>query len=92
MKTGEIKKPQNILTLPAYKRTTLGMAKRFLTVDEVVALMEKQRGDKTLREYAAELGVTNQFLCDIFKRRRNPGETVLAKMGLTQRVVYEKTA
>lgn len=80
------------LTLQASKRTTLDMAKRFLTADEVVDLMTKQRGERTLREYAAELGVTNQFLCDIFMRRRNPGEKVLAKLGLTQRVLYEKSA
>ena len=37
---------------------------------------------------AAEIGISPQYLNDILKGRREPGETVLRYLGLQKRVIY----
>lgn len=38
---------------------------------------------------AQTLGVSQQYLTDLLKGRRDPGEKILSKFGLRTRVVYE---
>ena len=89
--TGQKKSCKNSLQLSAKRRTTLDV-KRSLSADEVVSLMKQQQGDRTQQAYAEELGITPQFLCDILKRRRDPGPKVLSRLGLVQTVKYERSA
>lgn len=63
--------------------------KKQYTAEQVIELMRKRQGDRTQREFARELGITQQYLCDLYLRRRNPGEAVLRNLGLSSRVVYE---
>ena len=66
--------------------------KRHMTLDDVLRMMKRQQGDRSQYALAQELGVSNQFLTDIFKGRRAPGEKLLSALGLTQRTIYEKSA
>lgn len=63
-----------------------------LTVEQVLELLRKRQGNRTQREFAKELGITGQYLCDLYLRRRDPGETVLKNFGIVRRTIYEKVA
>jgi hypothetical protein len=63
-----------------------------LTRDELIGLMKRRQGKRTSKEYASELGISASYLCEIYLGRRNPGDAILAKFGLTDRVIYEKAS
>lgn len=63
-----------------------------LTVEQVLELLRKRQGNRTQREFAKELGITGQYLCDLYLRRRDPGEAVLKNFGIVRRTIYEKVA
>jgi hypothetical protein len=62
----------------------------YLTSDQVVAMLEAKRGDRTLEEFADEVGVSYQFLGHIFRRVRAPGREVLRYLGLRRIILYQK--
>ena len=53
-----------------------------LTTEQVVEMMKRKQGKRSLRSFAKELGVSAPFLCDIYKGRRRPGEKILVHLGL----------
>jgi hypothetical protein len=75
-----------VLTWPEWMRGDMG--KRYMTADEVVALMRQRQGKMTQREFASRLGITPQFLNDIYLRKRDPGEKALATLALERIVLY----
>ena len=62
------------------------MAYKALTVEELLGLMKKIQGEKTNTEFAAELGISKQYLSDMYNGRKVPSDTVSATLGFTQRV------
>lgn len=66
------------------------MRAKQLTVEQVLEIMRKRQNGRTQREFAPELGITPQYLCDLYLRRRDPGETVLKNLGIVRRVIYEQ--
>jgi hypothetical protein len=62
------------------------MAYKALTVDELLALMKKIQGEKTNTEFAADLGISKQYLSDLYRGRKIPSDTVSAVFGLEQKV------
>lgn len=62
------------------------MAYKALTVGELLGLMKKIQGEKTDTQFAADLGISKQYLCDIYNRRKVPSDTVSASLGYTQKV------
>jgi Helix-turn-helix len=62
------------------------MAYKALTVEELLGLMKKIQGEKTNTEFAAELGISKQYLSDLYNGRKVPSETVSATLGFTQKV------
>ena len=63
------------------------MAYKALTVDELLGLMKKIQGEKTNTQFASDLGISKQYLCDIYNGRKVPSDTVSASLGYTQKVV-----
>lgn len=45
---------------------------------------------KSQRQYAASIGVSEQYIADILKGRRSPGPAVLSALGLKKIVTYER--
>lgn len=74
----------------AYSRA---VKKKRYSLEEVVAMMKRKQGDRSLREYAKEIGVSAPYLSDIYMGRRSPGEAILKPMGLQVRrevqVIFE---
>jgi transcriptional regulator with XRE-family HTH domain len=61
-----------------------------LTQEQVIELMRKKQGDRMAKDYAAELGISRPYLSDIYAGKREPGPTVLAKLGLEKIVIYRQ--
>lgn len=49
---------------------------------EIITLLRKQQGERSLSEYAKIIGVSKQYLCDLYQGRREPGPKVLAFLRL----------
>ncbi len=62
------------------------MAYKALTVQELLDLMKKIQGEKTNTQFATEIGISKQYLTDIYNGRKAPSDTVSAALGFTQRV------
>lgn len=78
-------------TYSADRRKLLDVKKN-LTTEDVLRLMRQRQGDRTQTELANELGVSCQFITDLFKGRREPGEKLLKALGLSVKKVYEPVA
>jgi hypothetical protein len=62
------------------------MAYKALTVEELLGLMKKIQGEKTNTQFAADIGISKQYLSDIYKGRKVPSDTVSAALGYTPHV------
>jgi DNA-binding XRE family transcriptional regulator len=62
------------------------MAYKALTVEELLELMKKIQGEKTNTQFAAEIGISKQYLTDIYNGRKVPSSNVSAALGFTPRV------
>jgi hypothetical protein len=75
------------LTSTLFRRTVYAvMAYKALTVEELLGLMKKIQGEKTNTQFAAEIGMSKQYLTDIYNGRKVPSDTVSAALGYTPRV------
>src|SRR5215469_2286646 len=61
------------------------MAYKALTVEELLALMKKIQGEKTNTEFAADLGISKQYLTDLYSGRKIPSDAVSSAFGFQQR-------
>src|SRR5580704_12140665 len=58
------------------------MAYKANTIEELLAIMERVQGDKTLTQFAEELDVSKQYLSNVFNRHKEPSERLLGKLGV----------
>lgn len=58
------------------------MATRTYTKSDVAALLREIQGDRTQTEFAAEIGVSFQYLNDVLHQRRGPGPAILNYLGM----------
>ena len=61
------------------------MAYSALTVEELLSLMKKIQGEKTDTQFASELGISKQYLCDLYSGRKTPSGTVSGLLGYESR-------
>jgi len=83
--TRQKKSSQNTLTGFAHSGYSPTVKKRTYTVAEVIAELRKMQGKRCDSEFAAHLGITKAYLCDLYHGRRTPGEKVLSHLGLVKR-------
>lgn len=55
---------------------------KILTKSDVINFMHKTQGKRTAREFAKELGVGESYLSDVYRGKREPGPSILARLGL----------
>lgn len=60
-----------------------------LTVHDVIAKLKNAQGDKSLRQFAAEIGVDPAVLSKIYSGDREPSPAVLAFFGLEKIITTE---
>lgn len=56
--------------------------KTLMTKDEVVAILEGKQGVLSQKELAEKAKVSQQYLCDVLKRRRDPSGKLLKFLGI----------
>lgn len=64
------------------------MAVMNLSLDEFLAFMKQQQGSQTDAQFAEAIGVSPQYLCDVYYGRRIPGQAVADAFGATKGIVY----
>lgn len=74
-----------------YRQCHTRLPDRRMTTDDVVNHLLKMVVDFGAQDRLAEhLGITPQYLCDVLKRRRAPGDSILKALGLERVVIYRK--
>ncbi len=64
------------------------MAYKATTIEELLAIMKRVQGEKTLTEFAAELDLSKQYVSNVFNRRKEPSQRLLDKLGFVRRTAY----
>lgn len=58
------------------------MPAKTLSREDVIDMMKRRQGDRSLTALAEELSLSKAYISDIFNGRRSPGPSVLKKLGL----------
>jgi hypothetical protein len=64
---------------------------RILSRTQVVDLLKKRQGNKSLRELGLELGLSAAYLSDVFRGNREPGPALLTLLGVERTKTTETT-
>ena len=56
--------------------------------EQVLAIMRTAQGELSDKDFAAELGISPAYLCDIYNGHRQPGSKVLMALGLERHITY----
>ncbi|HLV88979.1 MAG TPA: helix-turn-helix transcriptional regulator [Candidatus Sulfotelmatobacter sp.] len=64
------------------------MAYKANTIEELLAIMKRVQGGKSLTEFAAELDLSKQYLSNVYNRHKEPSERLLEKLGFTRQTAY----
>lgn len=64
------------------------MAGKPMSTEEFIVFMKRLQGDQTDGEFARSVGVSPQYISDIYRGRRVPGKNVVEALGVTRSVVY----
>ena len=67
-------------------------AVKTLNQDQVIQLLRKRQGDRTAKELAEELGISEQYLSDVFQKRRDIGPALCEGLGLEREVTFRPLA
>ena len=59
-----------------------------MTLEEFLEFLKKQQGDRTDKQFADSLGVSPQYLCDVYNNRRVPGKGIASAVNATRSLVY----
>ena len=90
------KNSQKTLDVSANNAYTLLVSRKVLNEEQVIAVIRKEQGERSLRQFAQELGISPAYLSDVYRGNRAPGPAILGRLGLVRRTttstVYEKTA
>ena len=64
------------------------MAYTVRTIEEVLHLMKDIQGDKPLSAFAEEIGVSKQYLSNVFNGRKSPSSRLLRQFGYSRVAAY----
>jgi hypothetical protein len=64
------------------------MAYKATTIEELIAIMKRVQGEKTLTQFAAELDMSKQYLSNVYNRHKEPSERLLDKLGFERQTTY----
>ena len=67
------------------------MAYKATTIEELIAIMKRVQGDKTLTQFAAELDLSKQYVSNVYNRHKEPSERLLGKLGFTRQTAYVRS-
>ncbi len=61
------------------------------TKDDVVEMLKKEQGERSLRTYAKEIGCSATYLSKTYRGERPPGPMLLDRFGLEEKKVTTVT-
>jgi hypothetical protein len=64
------------------------MAYKATSIEELLQIMKRVQGEKTLTEFAAELDLSKQYLSNVYNRHKEPSERLLGKLGFERQTTY----
>jgi transcriptional regulator with XRE-family HTH domain len=64
------------------------MAVKKMNLEQFLEFLKKQQGSQTGQQFATRLGVSPQYLSDVYNGRRPPGESIIAPLKVEKAVVY----
>jgi hypothetical protein len=67
------------------------MAYKATTIEELIAIMKRVQGEKTLTKFAEELDMSKQYLSNVYNRHKEPSERLLDKLGFTRQTTYVRS-
>ena len=67
------------------------MAYKATTIEELLAIMKRIQGEKTLTKFAAELDMSKQYLSNVYNRHKEPSERLLEKLGFARQTTYVRS-
>ncbi len=74
--------------IPCWDTLYPEMAYKANTIEELLEIMKRVQGDKTLTEFASDLEVSKQYLSNVYNRHKEPSERLLGKLGFTRQTAY----
>jgi hypothetical protein len=67
------------------------MAYKATTIEELIAIMKRVQGERTLTKFAAELDMSKQYLSNVYNRHKEPSERLLDKLGFARQTTYVRS-
>ena len=67
------------------------MAYKATTIEELLAIMKRVQGEKTLTQFAADLDISKQYLSNVYNRHKEPSERLLEKIGFSRQTTYVRS-
>jgi hypothetical protein len=67
------------------------MAYKATTIEDLIAIMKRVQGEKTLTKFAAELDMSKQYLSNVYNRHKEPSERLLEQLGFTRQTTYVRS-
>ncbi len=61
-----------------------------MNAQRVVDLLKKEQGEGTRLALAGRIGISAQYLSDVFTGNRQPGKKILRFFGIERETVYRK--
>jgi hypothetical protein len=60
-------------------------------LEQVLRMLRQSQGDRTAKEFAGVIGISAQYLSDVYSRRRLPGPIVLSHLNLERsQLLYQQ--
>jgi transcriptional regulator with XRE-family HTH domain len=63
-----------------------------MNLEQFLEFLKKQQGGQTAQQFASRLGVSPQYLSDVFNGRRPPGESITSALKVERSVIYTLAA
>ena len=67
------------------------MAIKKMDLDEFLEFLKKKQGDQTAASFASAIGVSPQYLSDVYNGRREPGESITSALKIQRVTTYVVT-
>jgi transcriptional regulator with XRE-family HTH domain len=64
------------------------MAVKKMNIEQFLEFLKKQQGEQTAQQFATRLGVSPQYLSDVYNGRRPPGESITGALKVEKAMVY----
>jgi len=68
------------------------MGVKRMNLEQFLEFLRKRQGNETGQQFASRLGVSPQYLSDVYNGRRPPGESITSALKVEKAVVYKLAA